>query len=105
MPVLTMKTQLTTTFGLNFSNVDAMPAHSNLLFESYILHNMINQMIIPKIGQRSEATYMDIWLLTCIILGKLVNLSYIMLIQLIKVHSNPSTSLVYGNVFAKLFEK
>lgn len=38
-------------------------------------------------------------------LGEKLNLPYIILIRLIKIHSKPSSSLVYSNLVSKLFEK
>lgn len=105
IPTLTRKTQLTTMFGLDFSNVDGIPPHSNLLLESHTLHNMVTQMKMPKTSQRSEVTYIGMWLLTCILFGKHVNLPYIMLMCLIKVHSNPSSVLVYGILFTMIVKK
>lgn len=47
---LTGETQLRTVFGPKFSDYNVMPAHTNLLLESHIQHNMVNQMIIPCTG-------------------------------------------------------
>lgn len=56
---LIRETQLRIMFGLDFSSSDGMPAHKNPLLESYILQNMITQMIIPRTIKRNEVTYMD----------------------------------------------
>lgn len=85
---LTREFQLTTVFGPEYANVEGIHAHANLLLKSRILHNMVTQMIILRIGQTSKVTYMDLWPLTYILLGKSINQPYIMLTHLIKMYSN-----------------
>lgn len=89
-------------FGLKYAHVEGIHAYVNLLLESHILHNMVTQLIVPRTGQRRDVTYMDLLLLTCILLRKSIN-PYIMLMCLIKMYSNPS--LIYDNVFTKIFKK
>lgn len=48
---------------------------------------------------------MDLWLLACILLGKSINLLYIFMMRMIKVHPNLTSSLVYRNLFTKIFKK
>lgn len=102
---LIKKTQLPTIFVLDHTDADGILAHPNLLLKSYILYNMVIQMIVPRIVLRSEATYVDMWLRNCTLLRKHINLPYIILMCLVKLYSNSFSSLVYSNLFTKFLKR
>lgn len=59
-------------------------------------------MIIPRLGQRSEMMYMDLFIIACILKSEKINLPYIMIRRLIKVWSS---TLMCSNMFTKLFKR
>lgn len=48
---------------------------------------------------------MDLWLLSCILLKKSMNLLYIILMRMITVIEIVLSFLIYANIFSKIFEE
>lgn len=67
--ILTRAYQLNTIIGVAYIDTEVLPSYNYLPKESHILHDMLTQMIITHIGQRNEMTYMELWMITCILLS------------------------------------
>lgn len=106
MPSLTKKVQLATVFGDEYTNCKYFPPHNCLSKGSHILHNMLTQMIILGIRQRSEMMHVDLFMISCILKRGKINLPYIVIKRLIKVWSDKANTLVYSNFFfIELFKR
>jgi hypothetical protein len=74
-----------------------------LLLRPRILHRIIAHNIFPKKGHFDEVTFMNLCLIDYIIRGCQINLSYIMMRNLIMAHDQKQKSLSYGQCLTTIF--
>lgn len=72
LPSIIKQVQLDIMFGDEYADYENLPPYSYLSKESYVLHNMFTQIIIPRTKQRSKMLYMDLWI-ACILRVEKIN--------------------------------
>jgi len=80
----------------------------DLLLQPKILHRIIAHNILSKKGHYNKVTFKDICLIDCMIRGYQINLSFIMMKNMImaydKKQKQKQKSLSYGQVLIYIFE-
>ena len=78
--------------------------NQDLLLQSRIIYWIITLNILPKKGHYDEVTFMDLCLIDCMIRGRPINLSYIIIRNLIMTHDQKQKSIPYGQCLTTIFE-
>ncbi|PON35970.1 hypothetical protein PanWU01x14_332180, partial [Parasponia andersonii] len=77
---------------------------NHLNVHSRLLHHYITYNILPRIGHREIIHTLDIFLINSILMGKAINLGYILMTQMREAGSKKTGCLPYGMVLTRIFD-
>ena len=96
------------TIALHIGTLDFAPGakikSQDLLLQPNIIHRIIAHNILPKKGHYGKVTFMDMCLIHCMIRGRLINLVYIMIRNIIMAYNQKQKVFPYGKTLTSIFE-
>jgi len=96
------------TIALHIGTLDFAPGakikSQDLLLQPKIIHRIIAHNIWPKKGHYDKVIFMDMCLIHCMIKGRLINLVYIMIRNIIMAYNQKQKFFPYGKTLTSIFE-
>lgn len=96
------------TIALHIGTLDFAPGakikSQDLLLQPKIIHRIIAHNILPKKGHYDKVIFMDMCLIHCMIKGRLINLVYIMIRNIIMAYNQKQKFFPYGKTLTSIFE-
>ncbi|KAK9288563.1 hypothetical protein L1049_017022 [Liquidambar formosana] len=81
-----------------------LPSVNDMTVTSRIIHHIISYNLMPRAGSRSYVGYMDIFLIWCVLNGKMLDLAFIILYHMRDCAKKSSGCLPYGNALTEVFK-
>ena len=91
-------------YGLVDAQGMGKPSTHSLTLINRVLHHMICSILLPRGGHRDEVSYLDVFLLNSILMGRQIHVGYLMMMHMISCCESTTHVLPYGCFFIRGFK-
>ena len=104
MPDFEPRSAIQKMYGLVDAQGMGKPSTHSLTLINRVLHHMICSILLPRGGHRDEVSYLDVFLLNSILMGRQIHVGYLMMMHMISCCESTTHVLPYGCFFIRVFK-
>ena len=80
------------------------PSTHSLIVISRVLHHMVYSILLPRGGHRDEVSYLEAFIVDCILTGRRIHVGYLMMMYMISCCESKTRVLPYGRFLTRVFK-
>ena len=80
------------------------PSTHSLTMSSRVLHHIICSILLPRGGHRDEVSYLEAFIIDSILMGKQIQVGYLMMMYMISCCESTTRVLAYSRFLTRVFK-